>query len=69
MKVTRARSLAKAILYRGLSTAGTFLIAWAFTKEPAVATGIAIVEFFAKTLLYYFYERFWNLISWGRAKY
>ena len=31
MKVTKARSLAKAVMYRGLGTASTFLIAWAFT--------------------------------------
>ena len=68
MKVTKSRSLAKAILYRGLGTAGTFIIAWAFTQEPIVATGIAVVEFVLKTALYYFYERFWNLISWGRLQ-
>tara|TARA_B110000977_G_C11051509_1_gene482507 strand:- start:1148 stop:1357 length:210 start_codon:yes stop_codon:yes gene_type:complete len=68
MKVTKARSLAKAVMYRGLGTASTFLIAWAFTGEAMIATGIAILEFFVKTALYYFYERFWNLISWGRSK-
>lgn len=68
MKVTKTRSLAKAVLYRGLGTVSTFLIAWAFTGEPAVATGIAVIEFFVKAALYYFYERFWNLISWGRSE-
>lgn len=66
MKVTKSRSLAKAVLYRGLGTASTFLIAWWFTGEPVVATGIAVIEFVVKTALYYFYERFWNMISWGR---
>lgn len=68
MTVTKSRSLAKAVLYRGLGTISTFLIAWAFTREPIVATGIAVIEFFVKTALYYFYERFWNLISWGRSE-
>lgn len=68
MKVTKSRSLAKAVLYRGLGTASTFLIAWAFTGEAVLATGIAVIEFFVKTALYYFYERFWNLISWGRSE-
>ena len=68
MKVTKTRSLAKAVLYRGLGTISTFLIAWAFTGEPIVATGIAVIEFFVKTALYYLYERFWNLISWGREQ-
>ena len=68
MKVTRFRSLAKAVLYRGLGTTATFTIAWLFTKEPVTATWIAVAELFVKTALYYFYERFWNLISWGRSQ-
>jgi len=68
MTVTKSRSLAKAVLYRGLGTASTFLIAWAFTGEAMIATGIATLEFFVKTALYYFYERFWNLIAWGRLE-
>ena len=67
MTVSKTRSLAKAILYRGLGTVSTFLIAWIFTGQLMVATGIAAIEFFVKTALYYLYERFWNLISWGRS--
>ena len=66
MTVSRARSLAKAILYRGIGTISTFFIAWIFIGEPVTATWIATIEFVVKTLLYYFYERFWNLIAWGR---
>lgn len=68
MKASRYRSLAKAILYRGLGTVSTFLIAWIFIGEPVTATWIAAIEFVVKTLLYYCYERFWNLISWGRVE-
>ena len=68
MEVTKARSMAKALLYRGLGTVSTFIIALIFTGEATIATWIALIEFVVKTLLYYFYERFWNMISWGREK-
>ena len=68
MKASRLRSLAKAVLYRGLGTISTFIIAWAFTGEPTTATWIAAIEFVVKTILYYGYERFWNFINWGRVE-
>jgi uncharacterized membrane protein len=68
MKVTRARSAAKAILWRIIGTADTFLIAWFITKEPIAAGAIASLEVLTKTVLYYFHERGWNLVKWGRTK-
>jgi uncharacterized membrane protein len=65
--VTRGRSAAKAITWRILGTADTFLIAWFITKEPVAATAIASLEVLTKTVLYYFHERGWNFIGWGRS--
>jgi uncharacterized membrane protein len=66
MNVTRARSAAKAISWRIIGTADTFLIAWLITKEPVSAASIASLEVLTKTLLYYFHERGWNFVKWGR---
>jgi uncharacterized membrane protein len=68
MKVTRFRSAAKAISWRIIGTADTFLIAWFITKEPIAAGAIASLEVLTKTVLYYFHERGWNLVKWGRTK-
>jgi uncharacterized membrane protein len=68
MKVTRSRSAAKAISWRIIGTADTFLIAWFITKEPIAAGAIASLEVLTKTVLYYFHERGWNLVKWGRTK-
>lgn len=68
MKSTRTRSLVKAVLYRFVGTLATFLIALLFTGEVVIAGGIAGVELASKILLYYFYERAWNLVSWGRQE-
>jgi uncharacterized membrane protein len=68
MKVTRARSLAKTFSWRAIGTADTFLIAWLITKEPIAAASIASIEIVTKMILYYFHERGWNLIQWGRKE-
>ena len=60
--MSRTESLIKSIVYRFFGTAITFFIAYSFTQEFFIAGGIAVLEMFAKTVLYYFYERFWNKI-------
>jgi uncharacterized membrane protein len=66
MKVTKSRSAVKAITWRTVGTADTFIISWFITKEPVTAAGIASFEVITKTILYYFHERGWNKIQWGR---
>ena len=67
MKVTRLRSAVKAVSWRILGTADTFLIAWLITKEPVTAGAIASIEVVTKMVLYYFHERGWNYVKWGRS--
>ena len=66
MNVTRSRSALKAITWRVIGTLDTFLISLFITKKPFVAASIASVEVVTKTILYYFHERGWNKIQWGR---
>lgn len=66
MIATRSRSAAKAITWRITGTADTFIISLLITKKPVVAASIASVEVLTKTILYYFHERIWNKVSWGR---
>ena len=66
MRVTKQRSALKAITWRIIGTADTFVISWAITKEPVTAGAIASFEVFTKTILYYFHERGWNKVNWGR---
>ena len=67
MSVTKTRSFIKAITWRATGTADTFLIALIITKKPFVAASIASVEVITKITLYYFHERIWNKIRWGRV--
>ena len=63
---TNSRSLAKAVTWRLTGTADTFIIAWLFTGQPLLASGIALTEVFTKVFLFWFHERIWNKVSWGR---
>lgn len=68
MKVSKQRSALKALTWRIIGTADTFLLSWFITKEAITAGAIAGFEVLTKTILYYFHERGWNKIQWGRNK-
>ncbi len=56
------RSVAKAVSWRSLATADTFLISWLITGRAATAGGIAATEVLTKVVLFYLHERGWNLL-------
>jgi uncharacterized membrane protein len=66
MSVTKTRSFAKALTWRTTGTLDTFLISLLITRKAFIAASIASVEVLTKIILYYFHERIWNKISWGR---
>ena len=59
-------SLAKAISWRITGTIDTFIISWFITGQLLLASGIAATEVITKIFLYWFHERVWNKIQWGR---
>ena len=67
MSVTKTRSFVKAITWRTTGTLDTFIISLLITKKPFIAASIASVEVLTKIFLYYFHERIWNKIRWGRV--
>ncbi|MEQ8422804.1 MAG: DUF2061 domain-containing protein [Arenibacter algicola] len=60
------RSIAKSISWRIIGTLDTILISWIVTGTLSVAFSIGVVELFTKMLLYFFHERIWNKINWGK---
>ncbi len=65
---THGRSWAKSFSWR---IVGIFLlggISYAYTKDWKQTTWITIVFHGIRTVLYYFHERWWERISWGRIK-
>ena len=63
---TGTRSLAKTISWRITGSGATFLVAWLISGNLAISTSIAVVQLTINTILYYFHERIWNKVSWGK---
>ena len=60
------RSIVKSISWRIIGTLDTILIAWFIIGEVGMALTIGSIEFFTKMILYFFHERAWNIIKWGK---
>ena len=60
------RSLVKTISWRIVGTIDTVLIAWLITGTLTLAFSIGAIELISKLILYYFHERAWNKIKWGK---
>jgi sulfate adenylyltransferase subunit 1 (EFTu-like GTPase family)/uncharacterized membrane protein len=60
------RSVAKAISWRATGSLDTFIVAVLITGSSKVAGSVALAEVLTKTLIYYFHERIWAVIPWGR---
>jgi len=63
---TKRRSIVKAITWRTLGTLDTIVIAFVLTGEIKTALSIGGIEIFTKMMLYFFHERVWNMIKWGK---
>ena len=66
MASKRRRTLVKTLTWRILATTDTFLIAWLVTGHWDWAGLIAGIEVMTKMFLYYFHERAWARITWGK---
>ena len=61
-----ARSLIKTLTWRLTGSGATFVISWAISGSWSVAGIIALIQIVANTVLYYFHERVWDIVTWGR---
>jgi uncharacterized membrane protein len=69
VKVTKDRpikSIVKAITWRIVGTVDTITISYFMTGEMGKALSIGGIEVFSKMILYYFHERAWAQLNWGR---
>lgn len=62
------RSLLKTISWRLIGTIDTIFISWIITGTLTLAFSIGAIELVSKMLLYFFHERLWNTIDWGKQK-
>ena len=62
---SHARALTKAVSWRAVGTADTFLWSFLITGHAGAAGAIASLEVFTKIALYYLHERIWRLLPWA----
>lgn len=62
------RSVAKTVSWRTIGTLDTVIISYFITGDLKMAASIGSIELFTKMVLYYFHERAWNKISFGKSK-
>ena len=60
------RSILKSISWRIVGTLDTVLISWEVTGTLSLAFSIGLIELVTKMVLYFFHERIWNSIGWGK---
>lgn len=60
------RSIVKSISWRIIGTLDTILISWIITGALTLALSIGTIELITKMILYFFHERAWNQIKWGK---
>lgn len=60
------RSVAKALSWRVVGTIDTLVVSYILSGKIALAASIASVDFITKLVLYFFHERAWNKIKWGK---
>jgi len=65
---TKKRSILKALSWRTWATLTTAIIVFIFTGEFALAVTVGFLEVFAKMALYFFHERLWQKISYGKKE-
>jgi len=59
---TRKKSLLKAVSWRLIGTADTFIISYFIIGSAKLGAGIAATEVVTKMVLYYLHERAWSRV-------
>jgi len=67
-KETKARSVVKTVSWRTLATLTTALLVLIFTGKIKIALAIGFFEVIVKMFLYFFHERLWDRIHFGRKE-
>ena len=66
MSVKKSRSFTKSITWRIVALITTFVSLYAITGEIETATTGALVTNLINFVAYYYHERVWNLVKWGK---
>jgi uncharacterized membrane protein len=68
MTETRKRSIVKSFTWRIICIVVSIVTAYFLTGKLEVSVAIGTVYNALTMILYYFHERFWNVLKWGKQK-
>jgi uncharacterized membrane protein len=63
-----ARSIVKSLTYRLTIVVLDITVIYILTGRLDAALGFALISNIYTTVAYYFHERIWNKIGWGKTK-
>ncbi len=62
----KRRSIVKTLTWRFVAVFITGTIVWLLTRKPVFALQVGLLDTLVKLVIYYFHERTWNRIQYGR---
>jgi uncharacterized membrane protein len=65
---SHVRTITKAFSWRLIATCVTFAVAWFVTGKLTLAAGIGVADALIKLGAYYFRERLWIRMKFGKLK-
>ncbi len=68
MSESKKRSVAKAISFRVIATLITMSFIYFLTGSYSFAGIIGALDVIIKLLIYYYHERFWGRLNWGKPR-
>jgi uncharacterized membrane protein len=69
MTETRKRSIVKSFTWRIICVVVSIITAYFLTGKLEVSVAIGTVYNAITMILYYFHERFWNVLEWEKQKF
>ncbi|MEK9201755.1 MAG: DUF2061 domain-containing protein [Patescibacteria group bacterium] len=64
---TRMRSFTKGVMWQTIGTLITLTFVFIFTQNIPVTATVGALDLIFKVIFYYFHERFWDGIRWGKT--
>jgi uncharacterized membrane protein len=66
MSVSKKRSFAKSLTWRVVALVTTFVTLYDLSKDINMATLATIITNAVNFVAYYYHERIWNAVRWGK---
>ena len=66
MTVKKSRSFAKSLTWRVIALLTTFATLYALSKDINMATMATVITNAVNFVAYYYHERAWNAVNWGK---